>query len=231
MKSLVVLFSMILISGNALAGEWVQISKDTLTFKGAIESSDLEKFKTAFSPEIKKIIVDSGGGDAEVGLSIGEIISNADVSIEVQGICVSSCANYLFTAGKHKILNQGIVGYHGNMTALLNSMSKEEFLNQMKKYGASDEQANEVYSHFISEVLPRENSFFAKLGISQDLFNRTQREDKGMGSGTYSALLPKAETFLKYGILNVSGEQSQFVIEHDPRVTKYADLGAPVVVD
>lgn len=52
-----------------------------------------------------------------------------------------------------------------------------------------------------------------------------------MGSGTYAALLPKPATFERYGIHNVSGEQSEDVIHNDPRVTKYAKLGMPVVVD
>ena len=89
----------------------------------------------------------------------------------------------------------------------------------------------DLYNHYVEEVMPREKAFFDGLGISQDLFDRSQREDKGMGSGTYSALLPKPATFERYGIQDVRGEQSQDIIDNDPRVTKYAKLGTPVIVD
>lgn len=213
------------------AGDWTVIGKDTLSFKGYIETSEVEKFKQVFNSDIKKIIVDSGGGNAEVGLAIGELIADANVDIEVQGICMSSCANYIFVAGQQKRIRGGIVGYHGNITALMKATSKEELINQMKQSGLSDQQANDFYQHYISNVLPREEAFFSRLGVSQDLFDRTQRPDKGMGAGVYVALLPKPETFERYGIQNVSGEQSQYVIDNDPRVTKYTKLGAPVLID
>lgn len=222
---------LIFMASNAFAGDWTVISKDVLSFKGNIEGSELAKFKNIFNSDIKKIIVDSGGGDAEIGLQIGEIISSANIEIEVQGICVSSCANYIFTAGKHKILNKGIVGFHGNMTAMFNSISKDDLIAQMKSSGMSEQGAMAVYNHYLNEILPKEKHFYESLGVSQALFDRTQRNDKGMGSGTYSALLPKPATFEKYGIHNVDGEQSQDVINNDPRVTKYAKLGTPVIID
>lgn len=104
--------------------------------------------------------MDSGGGDAEAGLAIGEFIAKANVDIEVQGICVSSCANYIFTAGRNKILNKGIVGYHGNITALFNSITTEDFVAQMKASGLSEQQAKDLYSHFVTEVVPRKKKFF-----------------------------------------------------------------------
>jgi hypothetical protein len=34
-------------------------------------------------------------------------------------MCVSSCANYLFLGSRCRKIQNGIVGYHGNITALL----------------------------------------------------------------------------------------------------------------
>ena len=105
MKFSAIIFSLIFFSSNVISGEWTQISSDTLSFKGGINEDELEKFNQNFNSNIKKIIVDSGGGLADAGLSIGEIIAKSNVDIEVQGVCMSSCANYLFTAGKNKIIN------------------------------------------------------------------------------------------------------------------------------
>jgi hypothetical protein len=53
-----------------------------------------------------------------------------------------------------------------------------------------------------------EKNYFASIGVSQSLFDRTQTPDKGMGNGVgYTFLVPKPETFERYGILNVSGSQ------------------------
>ena len=231
MKFTAIVFSLILFSTNLFSGEWTQISSDTLSFKGSINEDELEKFNQIFNSNIKNIIVDSGGGLTDAGLSIGEIIANSNVNIEVQGVCMSSCANYIFTAGKNKIINKGVVGFHGNMTAYASTMTREESNKQSMDSGASEEEANKFYDQLINEFIPREKAFFKKLSISQELFDRTQRADKGMVSGVYVLLLPKPSTFIKYGILNVQGDQSQFLIDNDERMTKYAKLGSPVLVD
>ena len=231
MKFTAIICSLILFSSNVISGEWTQISSDTLSFKGGINEDELEKFNQNFNSNIKKIIVDSGGGLADAGLSIGEIIAKSNIDIVVQGVCMSSCANYLFTAGKNKIINNGVVGFHGNMTAYASTTTREESNRQAMDSGTTEEDANKFYDKLINEFLPREKAFFKKLSVSQELFDRTQRADKGMDSGVYVLLLPKPSTFIKYGILNVQGEQSQFLIDNDERIIKYAKLGYPVLVD
>lgn len=66
-----------------------------------------------FPPQ--KIIIGSGGGNAYAGLAIGHLIREYQLDIEVLENCSSSCANYLFPAGRKKVLNKhSIVMYHGN---------------------------------------------------------------------------------------------------------------------
>lgn len=72
------------------------------------------KIDTAIFPPTK-IIIGSGGGDAYAGLAIGYLIHEQQLDVEVLDLCASSCANYLFPAGRKKILKKhSIVMYHGN---------------------------------------------------------------------------------------------------------------------
>lgn len=231
MKYLASLIVTIALTNVASAAEWSRIDQKTISMVGRIEPKELESFLAVYDNDVELLVVDSGGGDVEGGLSIGEFILDKKMAVEVKGICISSCANYIFVAAERKIIHQGIVGYHGNTTAAFAGVTEGDLKAMFIQAGYSEADADKMYSQLVNELIPREQAFFKALGVSQELFERTQRPDKGMGSGLYSALLPKAETFLKYGIVNVIGEQSQYVIEHDPRIRAAADAGMPVLVD
>lgn len=129
------------------------------------------------------------------------------MTVIVDGFCTSSCANYLFTVGFKKEIHKGWVGYHGNMTALL-AQSWEENAKKMKEeYHLTDEQIEEMHQR-LKNSAKLEQEYFATIGVNQSLFDRTQNPDKGMGNGTnYTFLVPKPETFERYGITNVIGIQ------------------------
>jgi hypothetical protein len=54
-----------------------------------------------------------------VAVQIGMALKKAEVDVIVDGICLSSCANYLFTAGRQKMIRNGVVGFHGNTGAVV----------------------------------------------------------------------------------------------------------------
>ena len=63
----------------------------------------------------RKLYVGSGGGDGYAGLAIGELVYAYQLDVHVEDLCASSCANYIFPAGKRKTLgHSAIVMYHGN---------------------------------------------------------------------------------------------------------------------
>ena len=89
------------------------------------------KIDTAIFPP-KKIIIGSGGGDVYAGLAIGYLIHEQQLDVEVLDVCASSCANYLFPAGRNKILNKhSIVIYHGNslQSSFVNFVEELERVN------------------------------------------------------------------------------------------------------
>jgi len=67
--------------------------------------------------EIKPTLlrIRSGGGDIVAGMDVGEFVHRNQIAVHVMDYCASSCANYVFTAGKHKTLGRGaFVAWHGS---------------------------------------------------------------------------------------------------------------------
>jgi len=61
------------------------------------------------------LTVNSQGGSVEYGLELGEWIVEKGLDVYIPQLCASSCANYVFTAGKRVVLNEhAIVGWHGS---------------------------------------------------------------------------------------------------------------------
>jgi hypothetical protein len=135
----------------------------------------------------------------EPALTIAQtLIKNKNLETVVRGLCASSCANYLFLAGSVRKIDRGVVGYHGNARAYIES---EKFRNDISK----------IDPKIVAERLPKlrqmekdEDAFFAAAGVSQELFTRTQNESD---AGIYDIYVPGPNAFLKYGIRNVVGVQ------------------------
>ncbi len=195
---------------QAEKSQWTRGNAETLSLTGTIDEGDFERFRSVFDGDVKYMVVDSTGGDVYEAVQIGMTLKDAQVTVIVRGFCLSSCANYLFTAGRHRVIDNGIVGFHGNAAALAESYGGLEklFESQMSfwmKPFVSEEKEIEK----LRQTVQKEKQFFADLGISQELFTLTQMTDKGKGDGRdYAFLLPTPATFAKYGILNVEGVQS-----------------------
>jgi len=91
---------------------------DTIELTGRISS---ETFVVArdclvrFSASKKTVVIkESGGGSGSAALALGILIHRHNWDVEVIGICPSSCANWIFPAGKMKYLNsQSMLLFHG----------------------------------------------------------------------------------------------------------------------
>jgi hypothetical protein len=185
----------------------------TLYFTGKLNKGDCELFVKNADITTKNLHVNSAGGDAFVGLCIAnEMQKRKFKQTIVEGICVSSCANYLFLGSTTRFIKRGIVGFHGNITALmLKDPNNVALRQQLIEAKIAPAEINRVISEFSKQQIENsvlEQKFLFNCGVSQILFDRTQLSDKGTGDGAnYTFLLPLPETFLKYGILNVEGKQ------------------------
>lgn len=101
---------------------------DTLTLPPLINAQTFIEARDCLvrSTAAKKIVVikDSLGGDGLSAIAIGTLIHRHGWDVEVTGLCASSCANYIFPAGKTKYLrHDSLLVFHGgfHQTNLLDS--------------------------------------------------------------------------------------------------------------
>lgn len=95
------------------------------------------------------LVVRSGGGDVSRGLEIGEAVAASQVTVVVDGFCISSCANWLFLgAPKKVVLPHSVVLWHGGPVMFP---------------GLTDES---------KALVRRSDQFFSALGIDASIVTR-----------------------------------------------------------
>lgn len=202
-------------------GTWTALDTETLKFEGSLTNESYDHFKEAMKQikVLKKLILNSGGGETRTGIQIGLELAKVRPKVHVQGICGSSCANYLYTAGSEKIIEFGWVGFHGNHTVVTKSITKaamrEKWINAYKKakVQVNDAKIDEDVEKSIAEVqkdVEPERRFLEVVGVRQELFDISFTDDKGSGLETnFTMLIPSAALQYKFGISNVVGADSQ----------------------
>ncbi len=120
----------------------VSIQGDTLYFKGSMNSAANKKlFRLYGDAEVKptRLKIKSGGGDVLLGIELGYFVHEHQLDVEVDQYCGSSCANYVFTAARQKILRKdSVLFWHGssyqpNMDQILRNNNDEEKLTPFIK--------------------------------------------------------------------------------------------------
>lgn len=195
-------------------GVFVRLDLNTLKFEGPIDRGTYENYLLAIDDHVKTLVINSSGGDSYAGVLIGLEMAKRSLDVIVDGVAGSSAANYLFTAGKHKTICRGFVGFHGNAGAAKQKEGLEESIRSAAaKSGLSREQIEKAVKETLAiteETIKLEKEFFSKLGISQKLFDITQEDAKGLPQElklNFEFLLPSIRTMEQFGIRNVEGRQ------------------------
>lgn len=106
--------------------------------------------RVAVKPET--FVVTSPGGSIEAGLDLGEWIVESGLVVEVDRLCASSCANYVFVAGREKRLRRhSLLLWHGSAW----QRSFDRF---------ADPDHPDFREEFV-ELREREVSFFDRIGV------------------------------------------------------------------
>jgi len=86
----------------------------TLCFKGMIKPQS-ELVRVLKAAEVSDLVINSSGGYAEPALDAALIIYQKGIDVYVDGMCGSSCANYIFLAGRYKYSTKNsIIFWHGS---------------------------------------------------------------------------------------------------------------------
>ena len=209
----------------------VSIVGSTLMYHGVIDQPSYDHFRriVAASDVVIKIIqIRSNGGDTSSSLMMGEWIFDQGLDVVVEDYCFSACANYIFTAGRGKVIKDGsVVGWHGsNLTSefVANDLgiTLEEQLKQ--NFDASMEDApvrvessahyQMLFSQYKGSYLRQvddERKFFEKIGVNPKLATfGFLSEHHGVLHTTdkrsYSVWTFSIEDMDRFGVNNVSYE-------------------------
>ena len=194
----------------AAPGRW-QVQGPVVRFIGTLSAGDCGRFRRLLAPAITTLEVTSPGGQAGEGLCIGNLMRRHGFTrVVIRSICLSACANYLFLGAREKDVRQGIVGFHGNITALMRISSPDKMRRNLQARGVAEPRIRRIIAGRMAwgrQTSARELRFLKSIGVSQDLFERTQRPDKGTGrNAVYNFLFPTGPTFQRYGISGVVGQ-------------------------
>ena len=148
-------------------------------FSGSIDATSVDAFIARHADDtLHRLIVTSGGGEIGAGMRLGNWVLDHGLDVEVVQVCASSCANYVFTAGRRKIIDDGaIVLWHGSALQKNFRRLLEDCVRQLHERERADGELAGGYADTRSVADPscdyfaakeREQvAFFARLGASE----------------------------------------------------------------
>ena len=165
----------------------LSVEGQTVVMNGSLEDGFYESLLDLVNgreDEITTLRVSSGGGETDEGIKLGHWIFEHGIDVVVDGLCFSSCANYIFTAGRNKTITAGsIVGWHGSeqqdehLARGLGLTVEELLAKQYDELVAEgvEPPSPERRKKFVEVVLSRrpagvreEQAFLEKVGVSVD---------------------------------------------------------------
>jgi hypothetical protein len=105
------------LGGVANAGTCEQRSPTVFAISGETDQAMADCVAAKLKPTTTELVIDSPGGPSGVAMDIAERLSGLrDLTIRVDGECVSSCANYFLPLGRRLLVGrQAIIMVHGGM--------------------------------------------------------------------------------------------------------------------
>lgn len=162
----------VMLSSGSFGMTAVNNESNTATYTSEINKENNATFFSSIKNlKIKKLRVNSSGGDVEAAIKLARWIYINKVDIEVIEYCLSSCANYLFTAAFRKtILPGAIVAWHGNYHHLKQTgLWKDDIQTRMKRTGENRVQARAHVLQQVNHLVKLEQSFFKEIGVDEKI--------------------------------------------------------------
>jgi len=157
----------------------VHVQGDTVYYTGNFSKASSAAFDAAVAGiargQITRLVISSGGGDTVAGRHVGRWVRGMGLVVEVDVICFSSCADYIFPAGRARVIRaDAFVGWHGNerqfhLLAARKGISLADLLSQYVPKDASPEQRTAFFRDFeetTKVTMKDEADFYAKLGLN-----------------------------------------------------------------
>jgi hypothetical protein len=156
----------------------VRVQGDTAFYTGNMSKASSAAFDAAVAGvrrgQVTRLVISSGGGDTVEGRHVGRWVRDMALVVEVDVICFSSCADYVFPAGRARVIRaDAYVGWHGNerqfhVLAARRGVSLAEVLGGYVPQDTPPEQRDAFVQEFLRSVAVTgkdEADFYAQLGL------------------------------------------------------------------
>lgn len=152
------------------------------------------------SGKYKTLRITSPGGEVLSAMDFGALVYEYGLDVTVDKECQSSCANYIFPAGKNKTIESGsLIVWHGDARQrdfleklkTLDSKAKAIGMNKMSSVDKSE------LKHF-QHMIEKQDVFYKKIGIDGSIARIGQEIDLPV----HQWAMP-AETMAAFGIFNI----------------------------
>lgn len=159
----------------------VGVRDGQLDYNGELDAAANQRLfalydKLAIKPTV--LSIRSPGGEVNTGMALGTWVHAHRLTVKVTEFCLSSCANYVFSAAPQKVVsNVAIVGFHGGP----GNVDKLKFDTKTRAMidAALPEKRKAMLDDIVNTVERdgrNEAAYFRKLGIRPDYSSLGQDE-------------------------------------------------------
>jgi hypothetical protein len=144
----------------------------TAVYSGPISEEQNRRFFAGIEGRrVTRLLITSGGGEVDAAIVLGEWVYDRRLDVEVPEYCLSSCANYVFTAARHKRIHSGaIVAWHGNYRHLQETgLWKDDITARMRRHDEDRRTATRKARITVERLVGLERDFFARIGVDDYL--------------------------------------------------------------
>ena len=196
--------------------------------------------------QLDTLIINSPGGETRSARRIGRWIHERGVTVVVEELCFSSCANYIFTAAPKKIIRDGAyVGWHGSeqqdryITVTLGPGggldSYDAKCNTAEQIANPDQPPSSIDGRTVTVMgfdTADEEEFLNQIGVSVDalLYGLMPGQCEHYLTAEVSGWTFSIEDMAEFGITNVAYEGGEYPAPHRadlPPIILYDLNGAP----
>jgi hypothetical protein len=203
-----------------LVGQDVRIERNgnTVTYRGRLTEKGFDALRQiARNRAVTALLIESVGGEIVLGMDIGNWVADRELDVVVDRACLSSCANYIFTAGRSKqILPGAVVAWHGSakQAGLLDGLDQVTQADIESRGLSPREQRQELgrarkaNMNYLTAAIHKQDRFFYRVGVDEYI-TRVGNEQFGVRGFFYMSVADMAV----FGIENVTAPENYAVME------------------
>jgi hypothetical protein len=199
----------------------VRLTAERIEYRGLItheaNQGVFDLYRSA-EPKPLALLIESQGGSADAGMELGTWLFENGLQVEIDTYCFSSCANYVFPAGRTRVLapHASLMWHGGVMQPItpdelagvldetLNGLSEEERRKLLEAH-ARDELLQQLQQS-LTALRARESAFFRRLGVDQRIttLGHLYQRELLQGQGYYMGWDFSLEDMARLGIHDTS---------------------------